>query len=96
MNFITARELRLNTSDLWTMLDKERELVVTLNGRPVALLTGISGETLEDTLKAVRRARGEWAIDKLRQEAREKGLDRMSDDDIDRIIRQTRKDRARR
>jgi len=53
MNFITARDLRLNTANIWQMLEKERELVITLNGRPVALLTGISGESLETTLKAV-------------------------------------------
>ncbi len=93
MNFITARELRLNTSDLWTMLDKEREVVVTLNGRPVALMTGINGETLENTLNAIRKARGAWAIDKLRQEARDHGLDQMSEKDIEEEIRKTRKER---
>lgn len=95
MNFVTARDLRLNTSDIWKMLEKDRELVITLNGRPVALLTGISGETLENTLKAVRKARGEWAIDKLRQEAREKGLDKMSDEEIEEEIRMARKERRR-
>lgn len=95
MDFITARELRLNTADLWAMLDKEREIVVTLNGKPVALLTGINGETLEDTLKAVRKARGEWAMNKLRQEAREHGLDKMSAEEIEEEIRQARKERRR-
>jgi len=95
MNFITARELRLNTPDIWPLLDKEREIVVTLNGKPVALLTGITGETLEDTLKAVRRARGEWAIRKLQESAVARGLDKMTDEEIDRIIKQTRKDRNR-
>lgn len=95
MNFITARELRLNTSDLWAMLDKDRELVVTLNGRPVAILTGISGENLEVTLRAVRKARGEWAIRKLQESAVAQGLDRMTDEEIEEEIRQARKDRKR-
>ncbi len=95
MNFVTARELRLNTGDLWKMLEKDRELVITLNGRPVALLTGISGENLENTLKAVRRARGEWAIDKLQQEAREKGLDKMTDEEIEAEIQAARRERRR-
>ena len=95
MNFVTARDLRLNTADIWDMLEKERELVVTLNGRPVALLTGISGENLEVTLRAVRKARGEWAIRKLQESAIAQGLDRMTDKDIDEEIRQSRKDRKR-
>jgi antitoxin (DNA-binding transcriptional repressor) of toxin-antitoxin stability system len=95
MDFITARELRLNTADLWAMLDKEREIVVTLNGKPVALLTEISGENLEVTLRAVRKARGEWAIRKLQESAVARGLDRMTDEEIDHEIRQARKDRKR-
>lgn len=96
MNFVTARDLRLNTGDIWKMLEKDRELVITLNGRPVALMAGISGENLEVTLRAVRKARGEWAIDKIQKEAKEKGLDKMTDEEIDRIIKETRKERAHR
>jgi len=95
MNFITARDLRLNTANIWQMLEKERELVITLNGRPVALLTGISGESLETTLKAVRRARGEWAIRKLQESSVQQGLDRMSDEEINLEIKKARKDRRR-
>lgn len=95
MNFVTARDLRLNTANIWEMLEKERELVVTLNGRPVALLTGISGESLEVTLKAVRKARGEWAIRKLQESAAQRGLDRMSAGEIDIEIKKARKDRSR-
>lgn len=95
MDFITARDLRLNTADIWKMLDKERELVVTLNGRPVALLTGINGESLEVTLKAIRKARGEWAIRKLQDSSVQQGLDRLSPEEIDQEIRKTRKERAR-
>lgn len=95
MNFITARELRLNTPDIWPLLDKEREIVVTLNGKPVALLTGISGENLEVTLRAIRKARGEWAIRKLQESAVARGLDKMTDEEIEYEIRQARKERKR-
>ncbi len=95
MEFITARDLRINTGEIWKMLTDKRELVVTLNGRPVALLTGISGETLEPTLAAIRRSRGEWAIRKMQEAAVKKGLDRLTDREIEAEIRAVRKERSR-
>jgi antitoxin (DNA-binding transcriptional repressor) of toxin-antitoxin stability system len=35
----------------------EQEMVITDNGRPIALLTPLSDETLEQSLSAMRRAR---------------------------------------
>lgn len=95
MEFVSVRDLRINTGQVWEKLEEEKELVVTSNGRPVALMSGITGNNLEAVLMAVRRARGEWAIRKLRQNAQKKGLDRLSDRDIDEEIRKTRKDRQR-
>jgi hypothetical protein len=40
--------------------------VLTLNGRPIALVTPASGEDLEEQLLAVRRARAGIALRRLR------------------------------
>ncbi len=39
MKFLPSRELRLRPGRVWKDLKKAREMVVTANGRPVALLT---------------------------------------------------------
>lgn len=95
MEFVSARDLRINTGDVWKRLKQEKELVVTSNGRPVALMTGITGGSLEAILAAVRRARGEWAIRKMRESARTNGLDKISPDEIDEEIRQVRQAQKR-
>ena len=95
MEFMTARDLRINTSQLWQTLEKEKELVITLNGKPVALLSGISGASLEPILAAIRKARGEWAIRKMQQHAVENGLDKLTLEEINEEIKKTRKERHR-
>ena len=95
MDFVSVRDLKVNTGQVWEKLDKERELVVTSNGRPIALMTGIVGNDLEVVLAAVRRARGEWAIRQIQESARKRGLDKMSMEEIDEEIRRARRDRRR-
>ena len=93
MDFVTARDLRNNTGAVWEKLKSERELVITLNGRPFALLTGISGQDLEEILKAVRRARAENALKGVWKRSREKGLDRITMKEVDEEIGKYRRDR---
>jgi len=56
VKFIPARDLRTSPAQVWKDLPEEREIVITNNGNPIALLTPISDATLEDTLATVRRA----------------------------------------
>ncbi len=93
MDFISVRELRINTGDVWDKLEKEKELIITSNGRPVALMAGITGASLEAILASVRRARGEWAIREMRQHSVQKGLEQISDEEINREIKKTRRER---
>ena len=55
MEFISVRDLRVYTGQVWEKLEKEHDLIITSNGRPVALMTGIEGSSLETILAAVRR-----------------------------------------
>ena len=64
------------------------------NGRPIALLTPLSDETLEETLSAVRRARAVNAVHQMRRLAREQGLDEMSEEDIQAEIDAARRERS--
>ncbi len=74
MEFVSSREIRVNPKPVFERLEEEKEVVITSRGRPVALLLGVSGENLEDTVRAVRHARAELAVSRMRRIASENGL----------------------
>ncbi|HJX34905.1 MAG TPA: hypothetical protein VJ373_06975 [Desulfatiglandales bacterium] len=55
MSFLAIKDLK-NTRSLREKLDKERELILTKDGQPFALLIGVTPDNMEDSLKEVRRA----------------------------------------
>lgn len=91
MEFVNVRELRVNTGQTWEKLEREKELIITSNGRPIALMAGIDGRNLEAMLAAVRRARGEWAIREIQRQSVQKGTDKMTDEEIESEIKQVRR-----
>lgn len=95
MDFVSVRDLRVNTGAVWARLEREQELVVTLNGRPIALMTGISGSNLETMLDGIRRARFDWAVREARKTAKERGASKMSLEEIQTEIRKSRQGRNR-
>lgn len=95
MRFVSVRELRGRSAAVWRALAEEKDLVVTSNGKPIALLSATSDELLEDSLRAVRRARAQAAASAMQQASLKTGTDRMSLDDINAEIAATRAERAR-
>lgn len=93
MDFITLRDFRTQPGKVWKKLARARELVVTRNGKPFALLTGTTPTTLDDDLANLRRARFGRALSTIREQARARGLDKLSPKEINAIIREARKAR---
>ncbi|MBN1625220.1 MAG: type II toxin-antitoxin system prevent-host-death family antitoxin [Deltaproteobacteria bacterium] len=93
MKFITSRDLRLKPGDVWKLAQKEEDLVVTANGRPVALLTGVSEDTLEEELDVIQRARALRALDEIHRDSVLKGTDQISFKAIESEIAQARRRR---
>ncbi len=93
MKFITIRDLRANTATLRKDLQTEREVVITANGRPFAVMTRIEPDKIEEEILAMRRARAQGAIGRIRAKAKAAGLDRLSKDQINDIISEVRRDR---
>jgi prevent-host-death family protein len=89
MKFVTSREIRANPAKLWEVRDSG-ETVITVNGRPTALVIPV-GDDLERTLATVRRARASAAIETIRLSSRDRGLDTLSEDEIDKEIAKGRK-----
>ena len=92
MKFITVRDLRTSPAQIWKQLPEEQEIVITNNGKPIALLTPTSDVDLEDNLTAVRRARAISAVSKLQKLSAQKGTSTLSLEDINQEISQVRKE----
>lgn len=93
MKFVSVRDLRGKTSELWKVLEKERELVVTSNGKPVAILTATDEDSFETCLWTLRRSRASEALAKLQRDAEERGLNQLAPEDIEDEIDRSREKR---
>jgi antitoxin (DNA-binding transcriptional repressor) of toxin-antitoxin stability system len=93
MKFISIRDLRNDTAGLRRDLQADREIVVTANGRPIAIMTRVDPDTVEEEILAIRRARVRSALSRMRDRARSEGLDRLTMDQIDDIVSRARRDR---
>lgn len=90
MKFVSVRELRDRTAQLWRDLEREKDLIVTNNGKPVAILTATDSDSFERSLGEIRRCRAGDALSALQRDAAERGLDTLSMDDIDTEIQASR------
>ncbi len=90
MKFLSIRDLRGKSSQIWKELPDEREMIVTNNGRPIAILAAITEANLEESLSAFRRARAIEAVVSLQRSSVEKGTDKISLDEINAEIKSVR------
>jgi antitoxin (DNA-binding transcriptional repressor) of toxin-antitoxin stability system len=93
MKFITIRDLRSHTARLRKDLDADREVVVTVNGRPFAIMTSVEPEKVEEEILAIRRARARVALKRIRAKARVDGLDRLAAGKIEAVVAKARSGR---
>ncbi|MCK4641448.1 MAG: type II toxin-antitoxin system Phd/YefM family antitoxin, partial [Candidatus Marinimicrobia bacterium] len=42
MKFLSVKDLRAKSAEIWKQLPVEKEMVITNNGRPVAILSSIN------------------------------------------------------
>ena len=92
MRFISVREFRGKSGDVWKELAKEQELVITSNGKPIAIVSAVSEETLEDSLRAIRRARAMAAVEAMQRRSARKSL---GPEDVEAEIAAVRSERAK-
>ncbi len=95
MKFLSVRDLRGKSAKIWKDLSREKEMVVTSNGRPVAILSSISESNLEEYLTALRQARAIHAVNDLQRKSVEKGTDQLTPEEINKEIKASRRKRPR-
>lgn len=82
MRFLTVRELKSAPGRIWSSTDDE-DIVVTSNGRPVALLTPIDEATIDQELELRRRTRALLALERAHREAVRQGSNKLTDQEIE-------------
>lgn len=93
MKFVTVRDLRNKPAQIRQSLSKEKDIVLTSNGKPFAIVTLTSEENLEKSLIMMRRIRAENAVNSIQKDSLEKGKDRISMEEINAEISAVRKAR---
>jgi prevent-host-death family protein len=93
MEFVTIRDLRLKPAEVWDKLRQQREIILTSNGRPVAVLAGVGESDVEETVTALRRARAQAAVARMRRSAAARGADKLSAAEIESEIARSRRER---
>jgi len=92
MKFLSTRELRNRPGYVRSLAQKD-DLVLTANGKPIAIMLGVEEDELEETAQAIRQAKAQLALSRLRNQAARRGTDRMSASGIEAAIRATRRRR---
>lgn len=94
MCFVTVRDLRNKPAKIRETLSTEQDVILTANGKPFAIMSSISEDTLESSLSMMRRIRTEQAVAALQRQSLETGRDRITSREIDEEIRTVRRKRA--
>jgi antitoxin (DNA-binding transcriptional repressor) of toxin-antitoxin stability system len=96
MQFITIRDLRSKSAKIQRELPQEKEMVLTSNGKPIAILTATSADRIEESLAMIRQVRAMRAVDSMQRRSVKAGTDRMRLEEINKEIAIVRKERQAR
>ena len=93
MPFVSIRDMRTRPGEVWQQLQDDGDLIVTSSGRPFALMIAAAGEDIEELMLALRRARAQVAVSRLRKQAAKQGVARLSAAEIEAEISQAHMER---
>ena len=96
MEFVTVRELRADSAKVWEKIAGGKEVVITRNGTPFAIMVPTQPSEVESNLRALRWARFDAALKEMHRHAAETGLDKMTLEEINAEIAAARKERSER
>jgi len=96
MEFVPYRVLRNKPTALRQQLREQGELVVTVDGKPFAVMIDLGGsENMDEIMLLVSRLRAQMAARSIRSQARRNGLDQMNEEQVDALVQKTRQKKAR-
>jgi antitoxin (DNA-binding transcriptional repressor) of toxin-antitoxin stability system len=94
MKTFTIRDFRTRPRAVQEALSKESKALLTVSGRPVAVLLPVNPETYDQTLDVVGRAQALQVLNQIRQRAAATGRNRIGMHEIDAEIDAARREAA--
>lgn len=94
MKNVPYRFLQTSVEAVQKLLNEEGVLTITSKGKAFAIMIDLQGESLEDAKYLASQIRAGMAVAALREEAKEKGLDGSSMEEITEETRIARGDRG--
>ncbi|MBN2858183.1 MAG: type II toxin-antitoxin system Phd/YefM family antitoxin [Candidatus Delongbacteria bacterium] len=93
MKFVSVRDFRTKPKDIWKDLSDENTITITLNGKPVAIMLSTDPENYEKSLGILRKVKAEQAVMAIQEESVRRGLNKMTDEEIEAEIKAARANR---
>jgi len=90
MEFVPYRVLRNQPSELRKKLEEKGELVITVDGEPMAVMLQIPKGSLEDLVLLLSQVRAQLAVATIREQARKSGLNKMTVEQVNVLVKETR------
>jgi prevent-host-death family protein len=91
---IPASEVRERISDVISRVAYGGErVIISRNGKPQVALVPVADLVRLQKLEELARKRGDELLARIQQQAKEAGLDKLTDEEIDEIIAETRRER---
>jgi hypothetical protein len=90
MTYLTVKDMK-QTRELWQRLGDEREIVITRDGKPCAVMVDVNADTCDEALSEIRRALFSASVSRIRRKAG--GLE-ISENEVDAVISESRKSRS--
>ncbi len=94
MKTFTIRDFRTRSRPVREALAKESKALLTVSGRPVAVLLPVNAETYDQTLDVIGRAQALQVLNQIRQRASATGRNRIGMREIDAEIDAARRGAA--
>jgi prevent-host-death family protein len=94
MKFVTMREFRNKSSQVWRELSREKDLVITSNGKPIAIMTATDEDHFEEALLERQQVRAMRALKETHKQSVQQGSDKLSPKQIQAEIDEVRRERS--
>lgn len=96
MKTVTIRDFRTRPGEVRKAIAEDSQALLTASGKPIALMIPVDSDSLDDTMEALKIGRAQTALRALREEARRKGLDKLSPEEVETVIATVRRERDER
>lgn len=96
MDYVTVRELRDKSGEIWQRVERGEEFVVTRNGKPFALLVRTEPQAVEECVRALRLSRMAELVRAIQADAQASGASLLTDEEIQAEIDAARRERRAR